>query len=154
MNTKHLWTAALSGAVLTTLVSNLPFIDLINFLCFFGFWGSAIFTIWLYRRLNGSVTLSEAVRLGALTGLLAGALGFGLSFLGLAGFQGTANELAQILPAEDMQDFENMPAMGILAFNLVGVLFNIIFGTVGGFLGGLIYRTDHRTAKITEKVGA
>ena len=154
MNIKNMWIAALCGAVLTTVVSNLPFIGLINFLCFFGFWGSAILTIWLYRRLNGSVTLSEAVRLGALTGLCAGIFGFSLSFLGLAGFQGTANEFARILPVEDMQDIENVPAMGILAFNLVGVLFNIIFGTVGGFLGGLIYRTDRMAAKIAEKVGA
>ena len=53
-----------------------------------------------------------------------------------------------------MQEIGNTPAMGILAFNLVGVLFNIIFGAVGGFLGWLIYRTDRRIAKITEKVGA
>ena len=92
-------TTALGGAVVTTLVSNLPFVGFINCLLFAGFWGSAIFAVWLYRRLNGSVTLSEAVRLGALTGLCAGALGFALSFLGLAGFQGTANELSQILPA-------------------------------------------------------
>ena len=145
MNVKNMWIAVLSGAVLTTLVSNLPFIDLVNFLCFAGFWGGAIFTIWLYCRLNGSVTLGQAVGLGALTGLCAGALGFALSFVGLAGFQGTANELAQLLPPEEIQDIENVPAWGILLFNLVGVLFNIIFGTVGGWIGGLLFRTDRVT---------
>jgi hypothetical protein len=149
MNAKNLWTAAVCGAVLTTLVSNLPVIDLVNFVCFFGFWGSAILTVWLYRRLNGSLTLGEAVRLGALTGLLAGLMGFALSFFGLAGFQGTANELRQYLSAEDMQELDNLPALGILAFNLVGVMFNIIFGTVGGWLGGLILRPR----RITEKIG-
>ena len=148
MNNKNLWIAALSGAVLTTLVSNLPFIGLINFLCFAGFWGSAIFTIWLYRRLTGTLTIGEAVCIGALTGLLAGALGFSLSFLGLAGFQGTANELRQLLPAEDMQEIDATPTGAILAFNLVGVATNIIFGTIGGWIGGVIFRTDRMTVKL------
>ena len=148
MKAKNLWIAVLSGAVLTTLVSNLPFIDMVNFLCFIGFWGSAIFAAWLYRRLNGTLTVNEGIRLGVLTGLCAGVLGLALSFLGLAGFQGTANELAQDLQAEDMQGMENIPAWGILVFNLVGVLFNVIFGTIGGLIGGAIFRTDRKVEKI------
>lgn len=147
MNVKNLWIAALSGAVLTTLVSNLPFVDLVNFVCFAGFWGGAIFAVWLYRRLSGTLIVGDGVRIGLLTGLCAGILGFGLSFLGLAGFQGTANEIAQILPAEDMQGIEDIPAWGVLAFNLVGVLFNIIFGTIGGWIGGVILRTDRVESK-------
>jgi len=146
MNTKNLWIAVLSSALLTTLVSNLPIIDLVNFLCFIGFWGCAIFAVWLYRRLSGSLTVGQALRLGALTGLCAGMLGFALSFLGLAGFQGIVNELRQFLPPEDMQDLDNIPAWGAVIFNLVGVLFNIIFGTIGGLLGGMFFRTD-RIAK-------
>ncbi|RPI21027.1 MAG: hypothetical protein EHM70_25720 [Chloroflexota bacterium] len=148
MNNKNLWIAALSGAVLTTLVSNLPFIDLVNFLCFAGFWGSAIFTVWLYRRISGTLTIGDSVRLGALTGLCAGVLGFALSFVGLAGYQGTANELAMILPPESMQEIENVSAWGILAFNLVGVSFNILFGTIGGWIGGMIFRTRRNAEKI------
>ena len=41
-----------------------------------GFWGSAIFAVWLYRRLTGAVTIRQAVNIGLLTGLLAGLLGF------------------------------------------------------------------------------
>jgi hypothetical protein len=148
VNTKNLWIAALSGAVLTTLVSNLPFADLVNCLLFAGFWGSAIFAVWLYRRWSGTLTVGEGVRLGLLTGLCAGALGFALSFLGLAGFQGTANKLAQVLSAENMQAIENISASEILVFNLVGVSFNTIFGTIGGWIGGLIFRTDHIAVKI------
>jgi hypothetical protein len=147
MNTKNLWVAAVSGAVLTTLVANLPFIDLLNCLCFASFWGSAILTVWLYRRLSGTLTVGEGVRLGALTGLFAGVLGFALSFLGLAGIQGIANQLAQILPPEDMQGIENVPLWGALAFNLVGVLLNVIFGTIGGWIGGTILRTDRNSGK-------
>jgi hypothetical protein len=152
MDKKNFWIAVLSGAVLTTLVSNLPFLDLVNFLCFAGFWGSAIFTIWLYRRLSGTLTIGEGLLIGLLTGLFAGLFGFALSFLGLAGFQGTANELAQILPAEDMQGLEAMPTWGILAFNLVGVLFNIIFGTVGGLIGGAIFRTNREVRKVVAQI--
>jgi hypothetical protein len=145
MNTKNMWIAVLSGAVLTTLVSNLPLIGLVNILCFMGFWGSAILTIWLYRRLAGTLTVGEAVRLGALTGLCAGVLGFAVSFLGLAGLQGLTNDLAGFLPPEDMQGFENIPTWGAVVFNLIGVLFNIIFGTLGGWIGGVIFRTDRKT---------
>ena len=146
MNTKYLWIAALSGAVLTTLVSNLPFIGLVNVLCFAGFWASAILTVWLYRRLSGTISFGQAVGLGALTGLCAGILGLAVSFLGWAGFQGLANGLAQVLPSEAI-DLRSTPIEGILAFNLVGVLFNVVFGTIGGMLGGAIFRTDRLTKK-------
>ena len=138
MNTKNLWIAALCGAVLTTLVSNLPLVGFINCLLFAGFWGSAIFAVWLYRRLSGALTVGQGVRTGALTGVCAGLLGFSLSFLGLAGLQG----LVRDLPPEALQDLQDAPAWSVLAFNLVGVLFNIVFGTIGGWIGGAIFRTD------------
>ena len=100
MNTKNLWIASLSGAVLTTLVSNLPFIGFVNCLLCGGFWGSAIFAVWLYRRLSGAVTIRQGVKIGLLTGLLAGLLGFGLSFAGLAGAQGFLNSAQSLLPAD------------------------------------------------------
>jgi hypothetical protein len=142
MNTKNLWMAVLSGAVLTTLVSNLPFIDLVNLLCFAGFWASAIFAVWLYRRLDGSVTVSQGLRIGALTGLCAGILGFGLSFLGLAGLQGLINGVQQFVPADAAPGDVDIPGWGAIVFNLVGVLFNVIFGTIGGWIGGALFRTD------------
>jgi hypothetical protein len=144
MNINKMWIAVLSGAVLTTLVSNLPLIGLINMLCFAGFWASAIFTIWLYRRLSGKVTLTEGALIGVLTGLCAGVMGFGLSFLGMAGFQGIANELAGVLPPEELQGMENIPFWGVLVFNLVGVFFNVIFGSIGGLIGGAIFRIDRK----------
>ena len=138
MNEKNLWTACLSGAVLTTLVSNVPFLDMINVLCFAGFWGGAIFTVWLYRRLNGTLVAGQSVRIGLLTGLFAGILGFALSFLGVSGLQGLMNELGE--------DAESIPAWGAVIFNLFGVLFNIVFGVIGGWVGGLLFRTDRRQA--------
>ena len=152
MNTKNLWIAVLSGAVLTTLVSNLPFVGLINCLLFAGFWGSAIFAVWLYRRLSGTLTVGEGVRLGALTGLCAGVLGFALSFAGLAGLQGILNGAERLLPAEALGDVQNIPAWGAIVFNLFGVLINVIFGTIGGWIGGAIFRTNRMAEKSGEQI--
>ena len=142
MNPKNMWIAVLSGAVLTTLVSNLPFVDMVNFLCFAGFWASAIFAVWLYRRLTGSVTIQQAITIGLLTGLFSGILGFALSFLGVSGLQGLMNEIGQAAPSEG----ESLPVWGALIFNFLGVIFNIFFGTIGCLIGGSIFRTD-RTIK-------
>jgi hypothetical protein len=146
MNTRNLWIAALSAAAVTTAVSNVPFVDLVNCLLFAGFWGSAIFGVWLYRRLTGTVTVSQGVAIGALTGICAGLMGFALSFVNLAGAQGLLSELSTVLPPEDMPNVQDIPASGMLAFNLVGVLFNIVFGTIGGWIGGTMLRTDRHIA--------
>ena len=139
MNTRNFWIAVLSGAVLTTLVSNLPFIGFINCLLFAGFWGSAIFAVWLYRRLGGSVTVSAGLRIGALTGLFAGLFGFALSFLDLAGLQGLVAGIERFIPA-DAAKGEEIPAWGAMAFNLAGVLMNLLFGTIGGWIGAALFR--------------
>jgi hypothetical protein len=147
MNTKKFWIACLSGAVLTTLVSNLPFIGFVNCLLCGGFWGSAIFTVWLYRRLSGSVTVNQGVKIGALTGLLAGIFGIGLSFAGLAGVQGFLNSAKQFLPADATQGMNDIPVWGSLIFNFLGLLFNVGFGTLGGWIGGTIFNPNRKTVK-------
>lgn len=139
MNEKNFWIACLSGAVLTTLVSNLPYVDMVNFLCFAGFWGSAIFAVWMFRRLNGTLVNGQSVRIGLLTGLLAGCLGFALSFLGESDLQGLMNAVGE--------EMESIPAWASVVFNLFGVIFNIVFGMIGGWLGGLLFRTDRMVQK-------
>jgi hypothetical protein len=141
MNTKNLWIASLSGAVLTTLVSNLPFIGFVNCLLCAGFWGSAIFTVWLYCRLGETVTVRQGVKIGLLTGALAGLFGFVLSFIGLSGAQGFLTSYSQFLPSDALQGMDEIPAWGSVIFNLLGVLFNVIFGALGGFIGGSIFKT-------------
>ncbi len=141
MNAKNLWIAALSGAVVTTLLANVPVVDFINLLLCAGFWGSAVFAVWLYRRLNGNLTLGQGVGIGALTGLLAGALGFSISFLGLAGLQGIVNEIKLFAGAENVGTIDYSLGEAI-AFNTVGVMINILFGTIGGAIGGSIFRTN------------
>ena len=148
MNTKNLWIASLSGAALSLLVSNLPFIGFVNCLLCGGFWGSAIFAVWLYRRLSGTLTVRQGVKIGALSGLLAGVLGFALSYAGLAGAQGFLNSAQQFLPADATQGMDELPAWAGLIFNLLGVLFNVAFGALGGWIGGTIFNPNRKTGKV------
>jgi hypothetical protein len=147
MNTKNLWIASLAGAVLTTLVSNLPLVGFVNCLLCGGFWGSAIFAVWLYRRLSGPVTIRQGVNIGLLTGLLAGVLGFGLSFAGLAGVQGLLNGAQKILPADATKGMADLPGWAALPLNFVGVLFNIGFGALGGWIGGILFNPNRASKK-------
>ena len=135
MNARSLWIAILSGAVLTTLLSNLPIIGILNCVICAWFWGGGIFAVWLYRRLSGTPTMRQGLTIGALTGLLAGVLGFALSFTGVSGLQG----LLKDLPADAASGMQDIPAWGALVFNMLGVGFNIVFGTLGGWLGVTIF---------------
>jgi hypothetical protein len=145
MNTRNLLIACLSGALLTTLVSNLPIIGFVNCLLCAGFWGSAIFAVWLYRRLSGTPTVRQGAGIGALTGLLAGLLGFLLSFVGLAGLQGFMNTVAQLGGPDAVKGMGDVPAWGRIVFNLVGVLFNVAFGALGGLIGAAIFNRGGKT---------
>jgi hypothetical protein len=147
LNNKNLWIASLSGAALTTLVSNLPFVGFVNCLLCGGFWGSAIFAVWLYRRLSGTVTIRQGVNIGLLTGLLAGLLGLILSFAGLTGAQGFLNSAQKFLPADATQGMNAIPAWGALVFNFLGVVLNIGFGALGGWIGGIIFNPDRKAGK-------
>ncbi len=139
MNTRSLWIAALSGAVITTLGSNLPFLGIANCLLCGWFWGGALFAVWLYRRLSGPATMHQSVMIGLLTGVLAGALGFALSFTGFSGLQGLMNDSSGILPPDATKGMQDMPAWAPIVFNLMGVMFNVLFGALGGWLAGTIF---------------
>jgi hypothetical protein len=147
MNTKNLWIASLAGAGLTTLVSNLPWIGFVNCLLCGGFWGSAIFAVWLYRRLSGTVTIRQGVIIGLLTGLLAGLIGFGLSFAGLAGAQGFLNSAQKFLPADATKGMTDVPAWAGYIFNFLGVVFNVGFGALGGWIGGILFNPERKNRK-------
>ncbi len=148
MKDTNLWIASLSGAAASLLVSNLPFVGFVNCLLCAGFWGSAIFAVWLYKRLNGAVTSRQAVTVGVLSGVMAGLLGFALSFVGLAGAQGFLNTARQFLPGDATQGMNDLPAWGALIFNLLGVFFEVIFGAIGGWIGGAIFNPSRRAQKV------
>jgi hypothetical protein len=147
MNTKNLWIATLSGAAVSLLASNLPLIGFVNCLLCGAFWGSAIFAVWLYRRLSGTVSVRQGVQIGLLTGLVAGLVGFGLSFAGLAGAQGFLKGAEQFLPPDATQGMDEFPAWAGLIFNFLGILFNVGFGALGGWIGGVIFNSDRKAGK-------
>jgi hypothetical protein len=150
MNTKNLWIASLSGAAVSLLATNLPYIGLINCLLCAGFWGSAIFAVWLYRRLSGMLTIGDAIRVGALSGLLAGGIGLALSFVGLAGIQALTNSFVQTLPPDAIGDMDEIPAVVASGMNLMGVGIELVFGVIGGWIGGMVFRTNRPVEKIGE----
>ncbi len=141
MNKTNLWISAAAAGALSLLVTNLPYIGFVNCLLCAGFWGSAIFGTWLYRRLNGNLAVREAVKVGLLSGLLAGVIGFALSFLGLTGVQGLFSGLEGLLPAEELQEMQAIPDWAGWIINLVGVIFEVGCGALGGWIGGAIFRT-------------
>ncbi len=146
MNTKSLWTAVVSGAVLTTLFSNLPFLGFVNCVICAWFWAGGIFAVWLYRRLSGMPSMRQGLTIGALTGLLAGVLGFVLSFAGVSGLQGLMNDSEGLLPLDATSGMQDIPAWGAIVFNLLGVIFNLIFGTLGGWLGVTVFNRTRKPA--------
>ena len=150
MNAKNFWIASLSGAALSLLVTNLPIVGFVNCLLCAGFWGSALFAVWLYRRLSGTLTVGEGIRIGALSGLLAGVIGVLLSFTGLTGVQGLLSGLENTLPPGSLGDIPAIPAWAGTVVNLLGAMIEVIFGIIGGWIGGVIFRTD----RLTKKEGA
>jgi len=147
MNTKNFWIAASSGAAASLLLANLPYLGFVNCLLCAGFWGSAVFAVWLYRRLTGTVSVREAVKLGAVSGLIAGVIGLLLSFLGVAGVQGLMKGLEGIIPAQDLQGMEQIPAWAGLIINIMGVVVEFGLGALGGLIGGSIFNPKPKTVK-------
>jgi hypothetical protein len=147
MNTKHLLTASLIGGLISFVLVNTPFVNLINILICAGFWIGPVVAVWLYRRQAGTLTFREA----ALTGLLAGAwhalIGLVLSPLGLAGAGGVLKDLTPFMSGQDLANMETvLTGVGGLFFNLFGVIIDLLFGFLGGLLGNALFRPRHVTA--------
>src|SRR5512134_2771575 len=106
MNTKHLLTASLVGGLISLVLVNTPFVNLINLLICAGFWVGPIVAVWLYRRLDGVVTLRQATVIGMLAGAWHGLFGLVLSLFGLAGASGMLNGLRPFMSAQDLPDLE------------------------------------------------
>jgi hypothetical protein len=147
MNTKHLLVAALTGGLISIVLVNTPFVNLINLLICAGFWIGPIVAVWLYRRLDGVVTLRQAIIVGLLAGAWHGLFGLVLSPLGLAGAGSLLSELRPFMSAQDLPDLESaLTGAGGILFNLSGMVFDIIFGFIGGLIGGAIFGPRRVTA--------
>jgi len=139
MNTKNLLIASLIGAVITTALANIPFVNLLNCLLCLPFWGGPLLAAWYYQRQTGTMTMNHAISVGALTGLFAGTLGFLLSLVGMAGASGLVNQIDQYLPAGSAPPDILTPPLSFL-FTFAGVLTNIVFGVIGGLIAGAVFK--------------
>ena len=147
MNTKNLLTASLVGGLVSVLLANTPYVNLVNLLLCAGFWIGPIIAVWLYRRLEGRLTLREAIITGVLAGIWHGVLGLVLSPLGLAGAGGLLKDAQPFMSAQDWTNLEtSLTGVGGLLFNLVGAGIDIVFGLVGGLIGGAIFGARRVTA--------
>lgn len=140
MNTKHLLFASLVGGLISTVLVNTPFVNLINLLVCAGFWIGPIVAVWLYRRQGDTLTLGQAAATGVLAGAWHGLFGLVLSPLGLAGVGNVLNDARTFLPAEDWPTIAtSLPGISGMLFNLVGVAIDVVFGFIGGLVGGVIF---------------
>jgi hypothetical protein len=139
MNTKNLLIGGLLGGLISTALSNIPIISLVNCLLCVGFWGGAVFAVWYYKRQTGSVTLGQGIAIGAVAGLFAGVFGFILSLIGAAGVGPMMENMKSVLP-QDAQIKLPQPGVATVLFNILGAGVNIVFGAIGGLVGGLIFK--------------
>jgi hypothetical protein len=140
MNTKNMLIASLVGGVISTFLSNIPFINLVNCLVCAGFWAGPLFAVWFYKRLTGTLSLGQGIGIGTIAGIWAGIFGFLLSLIGLAGAAALMQSYSQFLPPDAVT--EAIPAGSVsLLLNFAGVLVNIIFGVIGGLIGGAVFKT-------------
>lgn len=141
MNTKHLLAASAAGGLVSAVLVNTPFVNLVNVLVCAGFWLGPVAAVWLYRRLAGPLTMRQAINVGLLAGVWHGVFGLLLSPLGLAGAGGLLSGLRPFLSAQDLPELESsLTGLGGLVFNLFGVVVDMVFGLIGGAAGGAIFR--------------
>ena len=140
MNTRNLLIASLVGGIASTLLSNVPILDLVNCLLCAGFWGGPLLAVWLC--ISGRPGQSRWARPSPSEpwGIWAGVFGFAVSLAGLAGVAALMKSHAPFLPPEaGVGTVPSGPASVLI--NLVGVGVNIVFGAIGGLLGGAIFKT-------------
>jgi hypothetical protein len=148
MNTKNILLTGLVGAVITLLLTNIPFVNLINCLVCSGFWVGPLFAVWLYKRMTGTVSLKEGIWIGVTAGVIAGVVGFLLSFVGLAGATGFVNDINMLVPEQDQIDLSGIGGeIGSIVFTFFGIIFDIVVGAIGGYVGTAIFRPKNQTRK-------
>jgi hypothetical protein len=151
MNMKNLLIASLIGAAVTTFFANVPVLNLVNCLVCLPLWGGPLLATWFYKRQTGTMSLGQAVGVGALAGLFAGFLGFLISLVGMAGVSELVNQLNQYLPAGSIPP-GILTGGAALAFSIMGVLTSIVFGLIGGLLGGAFFKDKAPTTISTTNI--
>ena len=140
MNTKNLLIASAIGAVATTVVVSIPFVNFLVCLVCLPLWGGPLLATWIYKRQNGTMPMNHAIAVGVVTGVFAAVLSFiaGL-VLGPATSAALMNLLQQYMPAggAPLSPVSASPTLGSLVF---GVLVDAVFGLIGGLIGGSVFK--------------
>jgi hypothetical protein len=139
---KNFLLAGLAGGAAMALLTNLPVLALGNCLLCLWVWGGGMFSAWLYKRLQGSVSLNQAGWLGAMAGLLGGAASGLITFYRGTGTGLLPGQIASQLPleyAEQLQSMGMLPEM-VATFALLEVFAFVFLGALGGLIGGLLWR--------------
>jgi hypothetical protein len=139
---KNFLLAGLAGGAIMALLTNLPILALGNCLLCLWVWGGGMFSAWLYKRLQGSVTLNQAGWLGAMAGLLGGAASGLITFSRGIGTGLLPGQIASQLPLEYAEQLQSLGMLqGMVAtFALLEVFAFIFLGSIGGLIGGLLWR--------------
>jgi hypothetical protein len=147
MNNRAMLLAALVGALVMVVLSNVPVLNLINCLLCAGIWIGGIVAVWFYRRQTGqSLTAGQ----GAIVGIVAGLIGAAVSSI-LATVLG-GNALQSAIEADPTGQVRSVMGglIGGTASFLVSFLINIIFYPLFGAIGGAAYAA--MTGRPTQKM--
>ena len=140
MNVKSLLIASLAGGLLSLMLVNTPFVNLINLLACAGLWIGPIAAVWLYGRLSGTPTLGQAVIIGLLAGLWHGLFGLLLSPLGLAGAGGMLTLLRSMVQPQDWPGVQTaLTGLWGMLYNMIGVMLDAAFGVAGGLVASVLF---------------
>jgi hypothetical protein len=141
LNTKNILITGLVGAVITLLLTNIPFVNLVNCVICAGFWVGPLFATWLYKRMTGTLSTKEGIWVGVTAGAIAGVIGLLLSFVGAAGAAGMINQLNTVMSPEDQIDMSGLEGGFLnIVLTFFGIIFDIIVGAIGGFIGSAIFK--------------
>ncbi len=140
MNTKNLLIASAIGALVTTVVVSIPFVNFLVCLVCLPLWGGPLLATWIYKRQNGTMPMNHAIAVGVVAGVFAAILSFLVGLVvGPATSAALMNLLQQYMPAGSapISPVSASPTLGSLFF---GVLLDAIFGLIGGLIGGAIFK--------------
>jgi hypothetical protein len=136
MENRSLFLSGLVGALVMVVLSNVPFLNLINCLICAGLWLGGMAAVWFYRRQTGQTVTGGQ---GALLGVVAGVIGAIISSIISATLGGDALQAA--IDADPSGQVRSIVGgfVGSGASFLVSFLFNIILYPLFGAIGGAIF---------------
>jgi len=147
MSWKNFFIASLAGGAAMALLSNIPILSLGNCLLCLWVWGGGLLGAWMYKKLQGSVTVGDGAWIGALAGLIGGVISAFFLYLGAASAS-ILPQLTALLPPEFQvqMDLERLVRETVTTIALLEVLVFIFIGSIGGLIGGAILRNKEQQA--------